>query len=465
MPTCPVSIWFDVAFQLPTTGHNFAPAPPPAPPPTPAPAATCWELPATQLWPTGFGTHKQTKTVTHKKQAICLDGHDIGRFVVHVPISPGPNNALLPMIMFKASRKNNFKAATVKMNGTATGTFIMINFPPMPMTSCAEPIAYPTACSTTSWTNNVVVGMTWASYLISALTLAANILVDRYLLKRAAALKKTGFADEINEMRKIKLLGGLMTINDITAVALKSVVAAASSVARLALTNEDGSFPLLAGAPFGVEITRTADGKYGVKGSATLTKGNTSATVAAAVSEDGAVDGSAKVTHKSKDGSKDAYGQDASNEMSAGVSGKRDAKGKTEVAGSVSAKDSVGNEESGSIKQTSDPTTGKTTTTSEISQKDALGTERKGTHETSENAKTGEKTDKVGVSGKSAAGSAEASTTTTTDATGQGTETTSGSVTPTGMEKRKAESKSPVYPTAPQPERVPLQLNNGERIA
>jgi hypothetical protein len=464
MPSCNISISWDITVQYLPTGHNFAPAPPPAPPPTPAPAATTIELPTPQFWPLGFGTHKQTTTVKHRMQSICLDGHDLGRMIVHVPLTPAPNNALLPLIMFKSSRKNNFKAATVKMNGTPAGTFILLNLPPMPMTSCAEPLAYPTAGSPMSWINSVRVGMSWASYLISALTLAANLLVDRFLYNRDQALKKEGILDEMKQMRKIEFLGGLMAIDDMAAFGLKSAVAAASSVARLAFTNEDGSFPLIAGAPFGVEITRTADGTYGVKGSATFSKGNTSVQVSAGAAEDGSVEGGVKATRKSKSGSKDKYGQDASSESSVGVSGKQDKDGKVEVAGQASRKNSEGDSQQAQVKYSDDPNTGKSSVTADASSKDAYGHERKASVAHSHDDETGATTDKVGVSGKNAAGEAQASTSGTTDAAGNTTSKESASVTPVGAQTSKVESTS-TYPNSPRVSGQPASgLNRGATL-
>jgi hypothetical protein len=457
MPTCKVSLATDTAIQLYTTGHPYAPAPPPLPAPTPAPVGTAIELPAPHFWPLGFGTHKQTTTVKHMLQPICQDGQDVGRMIVHVQLAPAPNNALLPLIMFKSSRKNNFSAPMVKMNKTPVGFFLMLNWPPMPMTSCSEPFALPTACSTTSWTNSVIVGVSWASYVISALTLIANLLVDRYLRKRDEALKSKGILDEIKAMRKTTFFGGLMSIDDMAAVGLKSAVAAASSVARLAFTNDDGSFPLIAGAPYGVEITRTADGKYGIKGSATLTKGNLSAKASAGISEDGSNEVGVVVTHKSKDGSKDSYGQDASAERSAGVSRKQDKDGKVEVAGQITQKDSEGNSQSAQVKQTTDSKNNKSSVSAEVSDKDAHGHERKVTAETTETSKTvdgkttTESTDKLGYSNKSAVGEMGASTSEKHDSSGNVVQRDSeASVTPRGMEPSKTQSTT-TYPTTPKP--------------
>lgn len=465
MPTCNISISWDITLQYLPTGHNYAPLPPPAPPPTPAPAAMAAELPATQFWPPGLGTHKQTTTVKHRYMAICLDGHDLGRMIIHIQMSPAPNNALLPLMLFKSSRKNNFKAATVKMNKTPVGCFILLNWPPMPMTSCAEPLAFPTADSPMSWLNSVKVGMTWASYLISALTLAANLLVDRFLYKRDEKLKALGILDEMKKIREIPLLGGLMTIKDMTAMGLKSAVATASSLARLAFTNEDGSFPLIAGAPFGLEITRTADGTYGVKGTATLTKGDNSLQASAAVSEDGAMEGSVKATHKSKDGTKDKYGQDAENESSVGVSGKKDKDGKVEVGAQAGKKNSEGQSKDAQVKYTEDPT-GKSSVSAEASSKDAYGQEKKASAEHSNDPTTGQSTDKVGVSGKNALGEAQGSSSHQEDASGTSTDTDSVSARPVLMDEGKAETTN-TYPTTPNvsQSQQPLGLNQSPRIA
>jgi hypothetical protein len=331
------------------------------------------------------------------------------------------------------------------------------------MTSCAEPIAFPTADSPMSWLKSVRVGMSWASYLISALALAANLLIDRFLYNRDQALKKDGILDEMKKIRKTEFLGGLMSIDDMAAFGLKSAVAAASSVARLALTNEDGSFPLIAGAPFGVEITRTADGTYGVKGSATLSKGDNSLTATAGVAEDGSVEGGLKGSRKSKGDSKDKYGQDASSEGSVGVSGKKDKDGKVEVAGQVAQKNSEGDSKQAQVKYTDD-NAGKSGFSADASNKDAHGHERKVGAEHSHDEKSGKTTDKVGVSGKNAAGEADASTSGTTDAAGNTTSKESASVTPVGMGTSKAESTS-TYPNAPRASGQPSSgLNNGPRL-
>lgn len=422
MPFCMVSKSVDVTFHLPfVSPHNFAPAPPPAPPPmTPGVAM---ELPMLQMWPPGFATHKLTTTVVHMAFPICLDGHDMGLMLPHVQVAPSPANLLTATHLLKSSRKNLFKAATVKMNKTPVGTFICLNGPPMPMMVCGEPVGLPMGCSTMSQANNVVVGMTWASYIISAFTAVANMAVDYILFRRDQKAAALGVLDEIKAMREIKLLGGLLSIDDMAAFGLKSAVAAASSLARLAFTNEDGSFPLLAGGPFGVEITRNEDGKYGVKGSVTAKKGDDSLTASAGVDETGATEVGVKGSRKHADGSESAVAAEHKN----------------------------------------DPSTGKSGFTVEGSHTNKDGSEGKVGVEHSHDEKTGETTDKVGVSGKSAAGSAEASTSGTTDKDGKTTSTESVSVTPIGNETSKNESTS-TYPAKPRMESKPSSINQGPQI-
>jgi len=468
MPHCNVSISWDLTVEFGPAppfmkGHNYVPAPPPLPPPTPAPAAVAYELPATQFWPPGMGSHKQTTTVKHRMQSISLDGHDLGRMIVHIPSLPAPNNALLPLILFKSSRKNNFKAQMVKMNGTPTGCFILLNLPPMPMTSCSDPFAIPTACSPMSWINSVKVGMSWASYLIAAVTLAANVLIDRFLARRDAALGSG--LDAAKEARKKVFAKGLITIEDPLATGLKSAVAAASSIARLAFTNEDGSFPLIAGAPFGVEITRTADGTYGVKGEVTLSKNDKSVKLSAGGAEDGSMEGGVSFSKKSKDGTKDKYGQESETESSVGLSGKKDKDGKVEVGAEAGQKTSEGNEKKVAGKYENDPATG-SKLSGEVSTKDSRGTEGKVAAEHSHDAKTGESTNKLSGSGNSAVGSAEVATEDKRDASGNVTETTDSiTVKPTGGSEGKAENKQ-AYPATPKPGEGDLTptVNRSDRL-
>src|SRR5690606_6300549 len=99
-------------------------------------------------------------------------------------------------------------------------------------------------------------------------------------------------------------------------------------------------------------------------------------TASAGVAEDGSVEGGLEAKRKTKGDSKDKYGQDASSEASAGISGKKDKDGKVEVAGKVAQKNSEGDSKQAQVKYTDD-NAGKSAVSADASSKDAHGHERK----------------------------------------------------------------------------------------
>jgi len=186
--------------------HNFIPLPPfpPVPPPMPAAplslAACAIEPPVNAWWPPGYalGQNKFTTTVFHNGMQICLEGHDCGRFIPHLQITPAPNNMLTLLHIPFSSRKANFSASTVKMNGAAVACMTMIAWPPTPMTYCSEPIKMPLADAPTSHLNGVEVGMTWGDWFAGAFAIVAGMVLDYVFFRMSGGTR--GFGQNAGKM-------------------------------------------------------------------------------------------------------------------------------------------------------------------------------------------------------------------------------------------------------------------------
>lgn len=183
-----------------TATHDFIPLPPfpPVPPPLPAAplslAACAIESPVNAWWPPGYalGANKFTTTVFHGGMLICLDGHDCGKFIPHVQVAPAPNNTLtIPQIAL-STRKANFSASTVKMNGKPAACMTLIGWPPTPMTYCSNPISMPLADAPTSHLNSVTVGMTFADWFAGVFAIAVNMILEYVMFKRGGGTKAFG---------------------------------------------------------------------------------------------------------------------------------------------------------------------------------------------------------------------------------------------------------------------------------
>ena len=192
-----VTIQRDICLNLiiPLTAtHDFIPLPPfpPIPPPLPGMpfslAACAIESPVNAWWPPGgaLGSHKFTSTVFHNGMQICLDGHDCGKFIPHLQILPAFNNMLTFIHIPFSSRKANFSASTVLMNGKPTAGMTMIAWPPTPMTYCADPFGMPLADAPTSHFNTVEIHISLADWLAGAFTIAAGLVLDYVMFKRGA---------------------------------------------------------------------------------------------------------------------------------------------------------------------------------------------------------------------------------------------------------------------------------------
>ncbi len=155
----------------PMSVHLHVPMPPGVAPPVPLPHV---EIPTPMQYPPGKWAHAFTKSVFHKGTTLALDGHDCGVGILHVSVPPLPANLLLALIIPFSSRKMNFSASTVLMDGSATGVSDHLGVP-TPMSACAEPISLPVVFPITNSLNTVNVGATvgdllagWAGIAVSA---------------------------------------------------------------------------------------------------------------------------------------------------------------------------------------------------------------------------------------------------------------------------------------------------------
>jgi hypothetical protein len=204
-----VTIQRDICLNLivPLTAtHDYIPLPPfpPVPPPLPAAplslAACAIESPVNAWWPPGYalGSNKFTTSVFHSGMAICIEGHDCGKFIPHVQVAPAPNNTLTLVQIPLSSRKCNFTASTVKMNGKPTACMLAISWPPSPMTYCSNPMSMPLADAPTAHLNTVTVGMTFGDWFAGVFAIAAGMLLEWILFKRSGGA--AGFMTSAEKM-------------------------------------------------------------------------------------------------------------------------------------------------------------------------------------------------------------------------------------------------------------------------
>lgn len=303
-----VTIQRDICLNLVvplTATHNFVPLPPvpPVPPPLPAAplslAACAIESPVNAWWPPGYalGENKFTTTVFHSRMAICQDGHNCGKFIPHLQVAPAPNNMLTLLHIPLSSRKCNFSASTVKMNGKPTACMTAIAWPPTPMTYCSEPMSMPLADAPTAHLNSVVVGMTFGDWITGALAIAAGMALE-YAFFRASG-GAAGFAESaakqaaqytagksVAQLLAGKLIGtGLPS--SLSQHFIKQGVGFAAGLVRMAVTGEGtATISLPIGGPFfnitpSVGFTATGGnwaGTAGVTGNAAFVSGTASAT-------------------------------------------------------------------------------------------------------------------------------------------------------------------------------------------
>lgn len=270
-----VTIQRDICLNLivPLTAtHDFIPLPPfpPVPPPMPAAplslAACAIESPVNAWWPPGaaLGSNKFTTSVFHRHMAICLDGHDCGKFIPHVQVAPAPNNTLTLLHIPLSSRKCNFSASTVRMNGKPTACMTAIAWPPTPMTYCSNPMSMPLADAPTAHLNSVVVGMTFADWIAGALAIAVGMILEYALFKRGGGTRafgqsagkmiaKSKAGSSVASLIAPKLIGTLLPADKTAWInwGIKQGVGVATGLARIALTGEGSvtvSLPM--GGPF-----------------------------------------------------------------------------------------------------------------------------------------------------------------------------------------------------------------------
>lgn len=253
-----VTIQRDICLNLVvplTATHNFIPLPPfpPVPPPMPAAplslAACALEAPVNAWWPPGYalGGAKFTTSVFHAHMQICLDGHDCGKFIPHLQVAPAPNNMLTLLHIPLSSRKANFCASTVRMNGKPPACMTAIAWPPTPMTYCSEPIKMPLADAPTAHLNSVVVGMTLGDWLAGAFAIAVGMILDYVLFRMGGGNKAFGQSagkyiaqskagQTVAQMLTSKFVGTITT--DMKVWGIKQGVGLLTGAVRIALTGE-----------------------------------------------------------------------------------------------------------------------------------------------------------------------------------------------------------------------------------
>lgn len=271
-----ISIQWDIAFNIffPLTAtHHFAPVPPvpPVPPPLPAApltlAACAFEIPATMFWPPGnlFGKNKLTSTVKHNNCTITLDGHDCGVMIPHVQMAPAPNNMMTAIHIPFSSRKSMFCASTVVMNGKSVACNTLIGLPPTPMMYCADPISMPLASGDTSHLNSVSVGMNFFwDWVIGAATIAASMLIDRYLDSKSPFNAPENWRALAREALQKTILGPGSGWGSFL---LKNGLAVATGLARMGLTDGPVSFNITLGDSYfenQAGVSRDSSGNYNV---------------------------------------------------------------------------------------------------------------------------------------------------------------------------------------------------------
>jgi hypothetical protein len=280
--------------------HNFIPLPPfpPTPfPPMPAAVGACMALEpwVNAWWPPGYATGGAsfTTTVFHRFMQICLDGHDCGKFIPHLQVTPAPNNSLTMLHIPLSKRSANFAATTVKANGKGIAGMTLISWPPCPMSYCAEPVGLPLADATTSLLNNVIFGITLTDWIFGVISIAADIVIDLVFLRLAGGAGKELGSEAAKmiarsqagkyafQMLAPKLLGEGLKKDAKWAV--KQGIGFAIGAARAEITGEgSASVSYEIGGPFlGIKVSagykRSADkGReltYGAKGTALTAQG------------------------------------------------------------------------------------------------------------------------------------------------------------------------------------------------
>ena len=159
-----------------------------------------------QIWFPGcfLWQNKFARTVRHRGQWICQDGHDVGPLIPDITIPPA--NPWYPVMWLFSSRSMVWSAHSVKMDGEQTGlaqggipfAFGPNSYPLLPMMTCGEPIFAPTAIPISNWTNTVIVGMTAADLIAGMLSIALSIAID-ILFYRMNKIGKAASAGKVGK--------------------------------------------------------------------------------------------------------------------------------------------------------------------------------------------------------------------------------------------------------------------------
>lgn len=179
MTTTPVPVNLTTDLCEGRSIHFSAPA---GLPPLPAAAH---EVPVELAWEGGRGlSHSFAMSVKHKGNAIALNGHDCGLFIVDEGPIPIYVDIWTPYRALNSTRKIMVGTAKVRMAGSETGALTHDGFR-MPMLSCGNPISSPLVKSNTSGGNTVFIGATdldvdsgWAAIAITMAKEAVDAVID-----------------------------------------------------------------------------------------------------------------------------------------------------------------------------------------------------------------------------------------------------------------------------------------------
>ncbi len=162
-----------------------------------------------------MNSHKLTASVFHKKQAIVLDGHNLGFMLDHAPVNH-------PWVRAKSNRKIGFTASTVMMNAASTGLATAIGSPigtDVPMMVCGDPISLPNGVNESNAAHTVFVGMTAHDYFKGWAGVAASMVVDAICFP--TEVTPAAFVSEVTGVDPAKM-GAQVVVNLVASVAVSA---------------------------------------------------------------------------------------------------------------------------------------------------------------------------------------------------------------------------------------------------
>lgn len=237
----PVSLDNDLTalVYLPLSLHTSAP-------PCPVgPDTLHVEVPVPMRWDPGAA--KMTSNVFHQSRLIALDGHDCGNLIIHWALPPWPPNPLLLIHIPFSSRKANFSASTVKMNGApaalASWRYVM--------TACMDPLSLPVAVPVTTGSNTVFLGATGVDVALGLFGIVVGLGTDIF----GVVTGGEGPESVIGELAN-KLIGVDLP---------KTCIGIMTNVVKIAVTGEGDIELVNVGSSYGggkVTLSRNEDGEW-----------------------------------------------------------------------------------------------------------------------------------------------------------------------------------------------------------